>query len=537
MSDIINDIDGIKHIEKMYENLSYFDQYGGSVINFILITIIVFLICSYCYVMINAKEIRDNWQTEKCKPQIMPFAGFINAPEGTSWLDYTSQNFQQCLNAIQSTVAGDALAPITFVTTLMSNMVKDISAAINSVRAMFNKIRTAFENTTKEIMGRLMNIMIPLQRIIIALKDFLGKCQGVMTAGLYTALGSFYALQSLMGAIAQFIIIILIALAAITMALWAVPFTWGAAGAMTAVFLSISIPMVIILAFMLKYLKVKPSLKIPKIKCFDKNTELLLDDGSTKKIIDITVGDKLFNNNEVTATIKVTSENSVMYNLNGVLVSDSHIVKYNNDWIHVSEHPNSILVNDYTEDVLYCLNTNTKIIEINNTVFADWDDLYSDNLTEFINKNKLQSNSHIHKYLDGGFSPNTIICLDNGKNKCIKDISIGELLQNNVKVYGIVELDGTSLNKQYQFNLGNGTVIEGGGNLNIYDDSKKDLISCLDSKRENKNLLANKYNKLYHLLTTENIFWVNNSKFFDYNTCIDLFLDTHRRKLLSMKYV
>jgi hypothetical protein len=526
MSDIINDIDGIKHIEKMYENLSYFDQYGGSVINCILISIILFLICSYCYAMIHAQEIRNNWQTEKCKPQIMPFAGLINAPEGTSWFDYTSTNFQQCLNAIQATVAGDALAPITFVTTLMSNMLKDISAAINSARAMFNKVRSAFESTTKEIMGRLMNIMIPLQRIIIALKDFLGKCQGVMTAGLYTALGSFYTLQSLMGAIAQFIIMILIALAAIIMALWAVPFTWGAAGAMTAVFLSISIPMVIILAFMLKYLKVKPSLKIPKIKCFDKNTEILLNNGIKKKIMDIAVGDKLFNNNDVTAIIKVTSENSVMYNLNGVIVSDSHIVKHNNNWMHVSEHPNSILVNNYTEDILYCLNTNTKIIEINNTVFADWDDLYSDNLNEFINKNKLSNSSDIHKYLDGGFSPNTIICLDNGENKCIKDIAVGELLQNNIKVYGIVEVDGISLNNQSQFNLGNGTVIEGGGNLNI----------C-DSKIENKKLLTNKYNKLYHLLTTENIFWVNNCKFFDYNTCIDLFLDSHRTKLLSMKYV
>jgi hypothetical protein len=489
--------------------------------------------------MINAQEIKDNWQTEKCKPQIMPFAGIINAPEGTSWFDYTSKNFQQCLYSIQSSMAGNALAPVTFITTLMSNMLKAISKAINSVRAMFNKIRSAFESVTKEIMGRLMNIMIPLQTIIIALKDFLGKCQGVMTAGLFTALGSFYALQALMGAIAQFIIIILIALAAITMALWAVPFTWGAAGAMTAVFLSISIPMVIILAFMLKYLKVKPSLKIPKIKCFDKNTEIVLDNGIKKRIKDIVIGDKLFNNNEVTAIIKVTSENSTMYNLNSVIVSDSHIVKYNDSWMHVSEHPNSVLINNYTEDVLYCLNTNNKIIEINNMVFADWDDLHSDNLNEFIKKNKLSSTSDIHTYFDGGFSPNTVIHLENGENKCIKDITIGESLQNNIKVYGIVEVDGISLNEQYKINLGNDLVIEGGGNLNICD-SKKEIISsinCLDLNSEYKKPLTNKYNKFYHLLTNENIFWINNRKIFDYNTCIDLFLDSQKTKLLSMKYV
>lgn len=42
MSDNINNIDGIKRIEKMYKNLTYFDQYGGSVINLILITLILF---------------------------------------------------------------------------------------------------------------------------------------------------------------------------------------------------------------------------------------------------------------------------------------------------------------------------------------------------------------------------------------------------------------------------------------------------------------------------------------------------------------
>lgn len=537
MSDIINDIDGIKHIEKMYKNLTYFDQYGGSVINLILITIILFLICSYCYAMIHAQEIRNNWQTEKCKPQIMPFAGFINAPEGTSWFDYTFKNFQQCLNNIQSTVAGDALAPITFMTTLMSNMIKAISNSINSVRAMFDKVRTFFENIIKEIMSRLMNVMIPLQRIIIALKDFFGKCQGVMTAGLYTALGSFYTLQALMGAIAEFIILILIALAAVIMALWAVPFTWGAAGAMTAVFLGISLPMVIILAFMLDYLKVKPGLKIPKIKCFDKNTELLLDNGSIKKIIDINVGDRLFNNNIVTAIIKVTSENSVMYNLHDVIVSDSHIVKHNDKWLHVSEHPNSVMLDHYTGDVLYCLNTSNKTITINNTIFADWDDLYGDNLNEFINKNNLSGGCYdIHKHLDGGFSPTTQISLKNGENKYIQDIKIGEILQNNVKVYGIVELDGTNINEQYKINLGNEIFVEGGGNLNICDSTMK-YISCLDATNKEKESVVNKYNKLYHLLTTQKIFYVNNCKFFDYNACIDLFLESNKIKLLSMKYV
>ena len=76
-------------------------------------------------------------------------------------------------------------------------------------------------------------------------------------------------------------------------------------------------------------MKVKSGLKIPKLKCFDKNTLLKMNDGSEKPISEIDVGNRLFNENQVTAKILVTTEGSQMYNLNGVIVSDSHIVKYN----------------------------------------------------------------------------------------------------------------------------------------------------------------------------------------------------------------
>ena len=56
-----------------------------------------------------------------------------------------------------------------------------------------------------------MNVMVTLMQIIINFKDFVSKTQGTMTAGLFTFLGSYYTLKSLMGAIAQFIVTILIA--------------------------------------------------------------------------------------------------------------------------------------------------------------------------------------------------------------------------------------------------------------------------------------------------------------------------------------
>jgi hypothetical protein len=274
----------LNNITKMYEKLTYYDQYGASVILFILITIIVLLLVSYFHTMINVQPIIDDWSNQRCKPNIIPFAGLITHPEGVTATEYTSQNFNYCTQNILSGITGIAVQPLTYATNLLKTFANLIQQSIQSIRAMFDKIRTMFQKVSEEIMGRIMNIMIPLQQIIISFKDLLGKIQGTMTAGLFTVLGSYYTLKSLMGAIAQFIIIILISLAVMIAVFWIVPFTWGAAIANTVIFIAIAIPMAIILAFMVDVLHVDAGYKIPKVKCFDKDTLITMNNGIKNKI-------------------------------------------------------------------------------------------------------------------------------------------------------------------------------------------------------------------------------------------------------------
>ena len=49
---------GLHKLKKMYEKLNYFDQYGGSVILFIIITILIILFASYCKIMANTTNYR-----------------------------------------------------------------------------------------------------------------------------------------------------------------------------------------------------------------------------------------------------------------------------------------------------------------------------------------------------------------------------------------------------------------------------------------------------------------------------------------------
>jgi hypothetical protein len=512
-----NKLDDIK---KMYAKLNYFDQYGGSFVIFIVITLAVIILISYFHAMINVQPIIDDWPNQRCKPTIIPIAGLITHPEGISASDYTYQNFNYCVQNILSSITGTALEPLTFVTHMLSSIVGIIQQSIQDIRAMFNKVRTYFQQISEEIMGRIMNVMIPLQQIIISFRDLIGKVQGSMTAALFTLLGTYYTLQSFMGAIAQLIIIILITLGALIAVFWIFPFTWGFAIANTAIFIAIAVPMAIILAFMVDVLKVNPNLNIPTIKCFDKNTFITMSDGSQKKICNIHVGDILSNNNIVTSKIKVATEGSTMYSLNDIIVSDSHIVKYQDSWIPVSQHPLAVKCESYNEKYLYCLNTSEKIIQIDDFIFTDWDEIYGDNLNKIIHNevinNKLEERLNkniIHKYLDCGFSYNTQICLKNGSVSNIDKIKIDDILENGEKVYGIVELDGLNIVEQFKYNLGENNFIEGyAPNLQYI----------------NKEKLFNKNEKLYHLLTDKKTFKINNIIIKDYNDAIDRFLKTNK---------
>ena len=533
---------GIQRIEKLYENMTYFSEYGFSVFLFIFITLLILLGCGFCYVMLKAESIRADWVNQRCNPYVIPFAGFINKPDDMTISEYTQQNFDFCNQTILKSGAGEALEPLTYITNVLVNVASAIEEAIQNIRAMFNKVRTNIQNVITEIMGRLLNIMAPLQVIMISFRDIIAKMEGIMTASLYTSIGSYYTFQSLMGAIVNLIIQILIALAATIISLWIIPVTWPAAASMSAIFISISIPLALIVAFITDVLHIKPDNPIPDLppqpQCFDENTMLEMDDGTFKSIKKMNVGDLLKNKNRVTAKLKLKRTTAKMYDLHGVIVSDSHIVysKILNDWVYISHHPNAKLLDSYGQAYLYCLNTSQKRIEINGMTFLDWDEILRKDDEEKLSKemkkidNEFLSkdlNENIHKYLDGGFIGTTEIKLKNGEKKEIRNIEIGDILEKGEKVTGLVEIDGTTLSDQYIYK--NETfVFEGGHNIIIH---KKDgVYSTLNLDKNNKDLIEKqkrekKEEKLYHLITDKLTFSVGDLSFYSYNSCIDFFLE------------
>jgi hypothetical protein len=136
---------GLQNIKKIYEKLTYFDQYGASVILFVVITIVLLIFISYCYVKIHAQPIIDDWPNQRCKVNILPFAGFITHPDGISAVDYTYQNFAECTQSILSNITGYMVEPISFIIKNSNGILDDAKNSLNAIRGMFNKVRIFFK--------------------------------------------------------------------------------------------------------------------------------------------------------------------------------------------------------------------------------------------------------------------------------------------------------------------------------------------------------------------------------------------------------
>jgi hypothetical protein len=267
--------------------------------------------------------------------------------------------------------------------------------------------------------------------------------------------------------------------------------------------------------------------KVPKKprrkRCFDENTLIKLKNGKSIKIKNIVVGDILHDNSIVTSTFNLSSHGVNMYQYNDIIVSGTHRVFYNKQWELISDIEEAEIIDDYRKETIYCLNTSNKRINIDGNKFLDWDELdelsmitFKSNARQFITKEI--DYETIHKTFDGGIIGNTLLELEDGTTKQIKDINVNEILRNGGRILGKIEIytDDIDTIKKYYIN---GQEIIGGPNLFLEDDNlgKVSTLDMIGIKIE-------KPDKLYHLITENSYFKVNNVSLFDYDSNIDIIL-------------
>jgi len=509
-------LESAKKIKHLYKNLSYFDQYGTSIIICIILLTILFWIHGYYTIMTNIQPIKDNWLKYRCSPKVIPFAGLINKPDNQTATEFTQDNFTQCVQEMLKPITKRAVSPFDYMTSSFLKVFQVILVAVKQIRELTNSIREKFAEIAKNIMGRLINFLIPLQQIIIAFKDTMAKVVGIMQASINTCVGSIFAMKSVLGVIVTSAIQVLLIMVAVLIALiiimvivfFFLPGYFFYVAALVGTYTSFYTTIVGLLLFIIAFLQINLGIQqegvipglpdVPRL-CFDKDTPVVLLNNTIKPFCDICVGDVLCDGGVVTATLILDARGVKMYDLNGVIVSARHAVRHNDRWVFVCDHPQAKLLDRYNEPYIYCMNTTTKQFTIKNSLFVDWDEIYDDVKAVL---DKTYENEHgsvptsldyIHEYYDGGFEEDVEILLESGDTMPINRMRVSLRLPDGVVVRGIVKIDKTRIKNT----------------ANIYKNTDK------------SNNLAKNTDFVYHLLTNKGYFYVGKNKINDYNDYVD----------------
>lgn len=532
----------IQAVSNIYDNTSYFDTYGGSLVFCIVLLVFLAMFHMYQRMMLKAEPIRRNWAANRCSPTVIPFAGNIMRPKNMSWVEFTGKNFNTCMNITLEQITGYFVQPIQTILGPILKLWKSMLEALQNIRKMIAYIRTQLATIFKDFFTRLTNILPPMQRMIVALKDMLAKIQGVFKSGVYMLVGVYYSMMSFFGLLLTLVIIILIALSVLillTFALaWFAPWLWAVSATLIVVFLSIMVPLLIMVVFFAEF-GVESPLAVPSTpsSCFGPDTPITRLGGTTVAMSELRPGTMLADGAVVTATMRIETGDNLVFSLQGINVTGNHYVKHDGDWIYVKDHPDATPNLEYDSPYVFCINTSSKYITVGDTVFSDWDELHEDDM---ISKHICQHPTNIgfsgtsnpddiHRHFEGGLVGDTLVNRNDGTAVFIERVNVGDILANGARVTGVVSVLGSDLcqtTTHVGSDLGgNPFAILRGAPHNVFvDGNTGKLRTTLFMKPYSKVKPPGSQHTLYHLITDTETFTLSNGVVMrDYTTCIDFF--------------
>ena len=157
---------------------------GSDWVNFIYINLAFVAQVVAIYYFTAVQQIKDNWPKYRCNPMYMPLSDDIQS------------DFVYCIQSMQTNYMGYLLQPLTYITSNLSAMGAGFVNNIDSIRYMMSNIRTFLTTISEGIFGVFLNIIISFQKIMISIKDLVGKMIGVMVAMMYIMDGSLKTINS-----------------------------------------------------------------------------------------------------------------------------------------------------------------------------------------------------------------------------------------------------------------------------------------------------------------------------------------------------
>jgi len=264
----------------------------------------------------SADDIQQNWPKYRCNPPYWVFSTDIMS------------DFTYCIQNTQVNLMGYLLQPLTQLTSQLAAAGGHLGTAINDTRKSVSNIRKFTTSIIENVFGVFLNLIIEFQRMIISIRDMVGKMIGVVVAVMFVMDGSIKTMNS----------------------------TWSG----------------------------PPGQMVRSIgSCFHPDTRVQLADGSWCKMGEVPVGSYLADGaSQVFATMKIANlQNEPLYVVGAdtsdpIYVTGKHFIQEGTKFVPVNYSRNAILAPPamrYVSDFV-CMITTTGHIPIGPHVFWDWED-------------------------------------------------------------------------------------------------------------------------------------------------------------------
>ena len=335
----------------------------------------------------TSQEVSQNWSKYRCQPHIMPVAGLYG---------YNAQeNIEFCLKSVFLKEAPGVLAPIYEASSSLNSAMSSAGGGLLSVRKTLTGLTDGISSVVRSFNRRIQLIMQTLKGKFENLEHLMGRVVALFYAIMYSGITALAAGST---------------------------FAKGTVGTFLNTF------------------------------CFPAGTPVLCEGGIYKPIEQLVVGDLLESysatRNAVESTFIFDGSKTQMCEIEGVIVSTNHFVRYRGNWILAGKHPAARPAASY--DRIYCLNTSLHRFWVRHLLVADFEE--SDEIAGLVQTEvETQLNGYSQTPMSEsnyslGIDPTFEVAMRKGW-KLITEVNVGDMLEDGSVVRGIIKegVDGITL--------------------------------------------------------------------------------------------
>jgi hypothetical protein len=339
---------------------------------FMLLTVTLTAGLGYLIAQIERDKVMNDWSNRRCQLAVMTMGSYFKPKDDPRTpSQFAKDNFAFCMDKVVKTVTSQVMTPLGTIFSKQAGSASVIGQAMNSVRVILKKIYDAFLEYIDEFLRKYNNIAQQIRTVTLHLKAAFGRVNAMMMSMIYVGLTMIRGMMNTIDFVFKVVLIILGIMVALIILLWFILFPF------IPIILSVIGAIVAVAAGSMAV----TAASYKDAFCFSPETMVVMKDKSIKHIKDIVLGDILLNGIVVDSIMKMSGKEVPLWNLNGIFVTGTHLVrKPTNDGWHPVHEDSRALKTNYIEGYLYCLNTTTHTIPIHSSqneiiYFRDWEEL------------------------------------------------------------------------------------------------------------------------------------------------------------------